>query len=292
MTQHRDPLDAHAGGEAGVALGVVAGGGEHLGVHHPRAEDLEPAAAAADGAARLGAGAGEAVDGDLDAGLDEREIGVPQQHAALDAEELAGELQQRALEIGERDALVDGEQLDLRHHPLVRRVGRLVAVAAARHGDAHRRIVGVEVADLHRRGMGAQQQRLFAVHVLVEPEGVPHIARGVVLGDAQAGEVVVVELHLGALDGGEAHAREGVEDLLQRLGHGVQSAAAAAAAGQRYIDGALGKLRGERGGAQLLLPRLEVPLEVALERVGGLPGGAPLIGGQRGEPAQHAGERP
>ena len=76
------------------------------------------------------------------------------------------------------------------------------------------------------------------VHVLVEPEGVPHIARGVVLGDAQAGEVVLVELDLGALDGGEAHAREGVEDVVQGLRDGMEPAAAATPPRQRHVDGA------------------------------------------------------
>jgi hypothetical protein len=47
----------------------------------------------------------EAGDVDLDARLREREEVRAQPHLALVAEDRAGELQQRALEIGERDVL-------------------------------------------------------------------------------------------------------------------------------------------------------------------------------------------
>ena len=55
----------------------------------------------------------EAGDVRLDRRLREREVVRPEAHRALLAEERAHHVQQRSLEVGERDAAVDGEPLDL-----------------------------------------------------------------------------------------------------------------------------------------------------------------------------------
>jgi hypothetical protein len=61
-----------------------------------------------------------------------------QAHVAVVAEDRAGERQQRALEVGERDVLVDGEALDLVELRRVR--GVVVApVGAAGTTDVQRR---------------------------------------------------------------------------------------------------------------------------------------------------------
>src|SRR6266576_3794689 len=55
VLEHRQPVQSGAKGEAGIALGVDATIAEDLRVHHPRTEDLQPAAltaAATDSAAR------------------------------------------------------------------------------------------------------------------------------------------------------------------------------------------------------------------------------------------------
>ena len=92
---------------------------------------------------------------DLDARLGEREEVGAQLHLALVAEDRAREREQRPLEVGERDALVDREPLDLVE---LRRVGRVVvgAVDAARGDHVERRRRGHHRAHLHRRGVGAQ----------------------------------------------------------------------------------------------------------------------------------------
>ena len=64
----------------------------------------------------------EARDVDLDARLGEREEVRAQAHLALVAEDRPGEREQRALEVGERDVLVDREALDLVELRRVRRV--------------------------------------------------------------------------------------------------------------------------------------------------------------------------
>ena len=166
MLEHRDPLDPHPEGEALDALGVVAVVAhelEHVRVDHPGAEDLDPGRALAQRAAlsrrQDPAVAVEARDVDLDARLGEREEVRAQPDLALGAEDRARERQQRALEVGERDALVDREPLDLVELRRVRGVG-VAAVDAARDDDVDRRRLLLHRADLHRRGVGAQQQRL------------------------------------------------------------------------------------------------------------------------------------
>src|SRR5690606_12166317 len=59
ITQHRQPVDAHAEGIGGVALAVDAARSQHIRMHHAAAEHLDPAgllAQAAAGAAAFDAG--------------------------------------------------------------------------------------------------------------------------------------------------------------------------------------------------------------------------------------------
>ena len=96
VLQHRDPLEAHAEGEARPLLGVVAlDEAEHVRVDHAGAEDLDPARVLAGAAAR--AVAQEAGDVELDARLGEREEVRAQQDLAVGAEQLAGEVLERPL---------------------------------------------------------------------------------------------------------------------------------------------------------------------------------------------------
>jgi len=68
------------------------------------------------------AAAEPAVDIDLDARLGEREEVRAHADRPLPAEERLGEVMDSALEIGERDAFVDDEALDLVEHGRVRGV--------------------------------------------------------------------------------------------------------------------------------------------------------------------------
>ena len=63
---------------------------------------------------------------------------------------------QRALEVREREAAVDGEALDLHEHRRVRRVERVAAVDAARADHVDRRRLRLHHAHLHGRGLRAQ----------------------------------------------------------------------------------------------------------------------------------------
>jgi hypothetical protein len=228
-----------------ILLGVVAvvvDVGVDVRVDLAGAEDLHPALALAQPAARAVAHEARAVaveagDVDLDARLGEREEVRAQADLAALAEDRVGEAEQRALEVGERDVRVDGEALDLVELRGVRRVA-VAPVGAPRDHDVQRRRVRLHRADLHRRGVRAQHD----VGRDVERVGV--VARGVRDVVVERVEVVVDELDLGALDAREAEAEEDVLDLAPGLGDEVQAAdRLGRLAGERDVDA----VRGEAG---------------------------------------------
>src|SRR5262249_35126112 len=147
VLEHRDPLDAHPERESLNLLRVVAAlphEAEDVRVHHPRTEDLDPADPLAERVPRAvgelsAAATAEAGDVDLDARLGEGEEAGPEARLALRSEDRAGELVQRALQVGKRDVRTHGEPLDLMEDRAVGRVERVGAVAAPRHHDEDRR---------------------------------------------------------------------------------------------------------------------------------------------------------
>ena len=287
MLEHRDPLDAHPEREALVALGVVATLAhvlEHVRVDLPGAEDLDPALALAQRAARAvgheAVAAVEAGDVDLDARLGEREEVRAQAHPALLAEDRAGEGEQRALEVAERDVLVDRQPFDLVE---LRRVGGVVVapVAAAGDDDVERRRVLLHRPDLHRRGVRAQH------HVVGRVERVGLQPRRVLRAVVERVEVVVDEVGLRPLHDAEAEAEEHVLDLAPRGGQQVQAPGGRRGrAGERDVDHVGGQPGVELG----RLERVRARLDRRLERAPGLVGGAadlPALGRvELGDPAQ------
>ena len=195
--------------------------------------------------------------------------------------------------------------LDLGEHPFVRGVGRLVAVAGPGHDHADGRRVRLQIADLHRRGVRAQQPargRLRPVRrvaggafwvsaVRVDPDRVPHVARGMVARDAQAVEVVRVPLDLGALDDVEAHLSEDALHGATGERDGVQLALGQGARGQRHVDRG-GGLRGGGAAAQRLAALVEGRFERVLEPVRALANRGPVRRGQIADAAQDARQQP
>ena len=177
---------------------------------------------------------------------------------------MPGEGEQRALQVGHRDALVHRQPLDLIEHPLVGGVLGLVAVAAARHDDAHRRRLGagrLRLGDaalhhprLHRRGVGPHQHLRR-----VDVEGVPHVAGRVVGRDVEHLEVVLVELDLRAFDDLVADRLEEAGDLAQDDGGRVEAAAHGRPARQRHVDALLLQRLGERLAARTRSAALRAP---------------------------------
>ena len=163
------------------------------------------------------AAAAEAGDVDLDARLGEREEVRADADVAVGAEDRPGERQQRPVEVGEGDPLADRQALDLVEHRRVGGVG-VAAVDAPGNDDEDRRLLRLHPADLHRRGVGAQehvaragrhrQRRAVGADELgvgaerarVDVEGVLEQPRRMPGRVVERGEVVVVVLDLGPLE--------------------------------------------------------------------------------------------
>ena len=151
----------------------------------------------------------------LSRGLGEGEIRRTETHLGAFAEELLHEVVQGLLQVGKGDVLVDVEALNLMEDAVGASRDSLVAEHTARGDDADGRLVGFHHADLHARGVGAQQhiRGLVDIGLLADEEGVLHVTSGVVEREVQGREHVVVVLDLGAFGNGEAEVREDLVDV-------------------------------------------------------------------------------
>ena len=149
-----------------------------------------------------------------------------------------GEPVEGALEVRHRDALVDGEALDLVEGGHVRRVELVGAEDPADRGDVDRHAALEEGAGLDRRGVGAQDEAALG---RVDVEGVLHLPGRVVGVEVQGVEVEPLRLDLGSLGDLPAHPDEQVGDALRHQLDGVAAAERAAARGQGDVDGLLGE---------------------------------------------------
>ena len=135
--------------------------------------------------------------------------------------------------------LVDDQRLDLVEHRRVRLIA-VAAIDAARRDDADRRLLRQHGADLHRAGVGAQHEREPS-GLRLEIERIVLLARGMLLGDVQLGEIVVVGLDVRAFGDGEAQIGEDRGDLVPDLAERMNAALGLGAGVHRQGDvGALG----------------------------------------------------
>ena len=207
-------VDAEAEREPAPLLGVEAAGAQHVRVHHPAAAELEPLT-------RRACWMSNSADGSVNGKYAGRSRDVE-----VGAEVRLGERLDRAGEVGEGDAAVDDEPLDLVEHRHVRGVGGVAAEHAAGHDHVDRRRLRLHHPDLHRRGVRAQHASCRARRVDVER--VLHAARRVVGRHVERLEVVPVGLDLGPFGDLEAEADEHVLEPLPGLGDEVGVAASRA----------------------------------------------------------------
>ena len=165
-------------------------------------------------------------------------------------------------------------------------VGEVAAIDLARGDRARGRAPGQHGADLHRRGMGPQQRA--PRHV----ERVLHVAGGMVVGEIEGPEIVVVALDFRTLRHREAQPLEDLDDLVLHLREGMEGAGSGKASRQRQVH-ALG---GERAAALVVLERhhpcLERSFELGLDLVGLGPHQRPLRRRQRAQRAEERGQLP
>ena len=183
---------------------------EHVGVHHAAPAELQP-------------GAVGSLDVELGRRLGEREVRRPQARRVARPEVGLGEGLDGAGQVGEGDAPVDDQPLDLVEDRHVGGVGRVAPVDAAGHDDVDGRRLALHHPDLHGRRVGAQHHA--AGLAVVDEQRVPLLRAGWSGRHVQGGEVVPVALDLGAFGDGEAEADEHVLEALVGLGHEVGVAA-------------------------------------------------------------------
>ena len=162
---------------------------------------------------------------------------------------------------------IDHQALDLVEHGRVRLIG-IAPVGAARHDDAMRRRLAPHGANLHRRGVGAEQAPL-AIRVRGKVEGVHHLARRMLGRNVEGGEVVEIVLDVGALDHREAHIGEDRRDFVEHLAHRVDAPFMLRPDRQRDIDGLLAEPILERHGREIALAVLDGCAHAVLDRVEG-----------------------
>ena len=269
MAHHAEALHPQAGGEAAVAVGIDAQPFQHGRIHHPAAHHLQPAAAP--------------LHVHLGRGLGEGEIAGAEAHRQI-PEELLQEGGHGAAQVAEIQALVDGQHLHLVKHRRVGGIHGIAAIHPAGGHDPHRWGVVLQMADLHRRGVGAQQ---LAVRQI---EGVLHVPRRVVGRDVEGSEVVVVGLDLGALLHPVAQARKDVHDLLDRADQRVAMARRREAGGHGHVEGFGGDALGHGRRFHRLQALAQQALHLFLEHVGPLAHQGALVPWQLAHGPQYARE--
>src|ERR1700733_13603928 len=155
--EHRQAVEANAPGEALIDLRIEAAIGQHIGMDHAAAEDLEPilALAEADFPARTAA-----LDVDLERWRGEGKKARAEAHADMrHFEEGLAEFLQYPFEVGERRPIVDDQALDLVEHRRMRLVG-VAPIGAPGANDPDRWLLGQHGAHLPRARVRAQKLAL------------------------------------------------------------------------------------------------------------------------------------
>ena len=252
-------------------------------MHHPRAGHFQPPGLLADPAAL--ALAEDAVHVHFDAGLGERKVAAPDAHLPVFPVHLAGEFANGADQVGDADPVTHRQPLHLEE--LVLGAGRdlLVAVALAGQDDPDgMRMLLTHAADLSRRGMGAEH------HLLVDPDGVPHVPRRMVRRNVQQLEIVLVRLHLRRLVYLEPHLGENLPQPAQRARAQMEMARCDGTSRQGDIQRFLGQGGFQLGLADRRLPRGEVGLQTGLDLVGEPPHLRAILRGELSQTAEQVGE--
>ena len=259
-------------------------------MHHSAAEDFQPVLALAEPYAVLIA---SALDVDFERWLGEREVRRAKPHLdVIDLEERLAELLEDPLEVPEVRPPVDHQAFDLMEHRRVGLVG-IAAVGATGADHPDRRFLAQHGADLHRRGVGAQQQPR-AVRFFREEERVVHVPRRMARREIEQGEIVLVGLDVGSFRDRESHVGEDRREFVVHLRQRMHAAHFGGRLAHRQgdvdrlgIEPRIERLRleqflagNDRGAHLVFQPVDERPMLLA------------LLGAHRAEPLQQLGDRP
>ena len=230
--QHRRTLDAEAEGETLIARGIDARHIQHPGIDHAAAENLHPVGAFADAQHAAFTGA---ADIHFRRRFGEREIARAESHRQIGhLEEGFGEIDQAAFEMAHMSVLIDHQPLDLMEHRRMGDVG-IAAIGAARRNDAVGRLTRFHGADLHRRGMRAQQQPR-AILALGEIERVVHLPGRMLGRDVEGGEIMEIVLDVRPLSDGKTHIAKYRHHFIEHLADRVDAALSLGANREGNVD--------------------------------------------------------
>src|SRR5258708_3148725 len=179
--QHGQAIDAHAERETADFFRVVVHEAVHSRVHHARAEKLDPARALALGTiyaagGRAAPSAENAGDIELHGRLGEGKIARAEASLYARAEELLHEILDGSREIAKRNVRINGQAFHLMKNERVRGIGIVAAVDLARDNHADGRLALLHGANLHRRSVRAEKQRLGRAVGQLQIKGVHVIA--------------------------------------------------------------------------------------------------------------------
>ena len=175
---------------------------------HAGAHDLDPPRVLADSASS--GRAEDAFDIHLGSRLDEGEVAGPKPDPEVTGEQLSQKDLQGALKVSEGDPLVHDQSFHLVKHGAVSRVHGVPAVGAAGDHYPDGGLLALHGPDLHRGGVGSQQQ------VLRDVERILHVPGRMLPGHVERFEIVVVQFQLRSREDGESHPHR---DLLHFAPH-------------------------------------------------------------------------
>ena len=184
-----------------------------MGMDHAAAQDLNPAGAFAEPAAL--SAALEAGYVHLGAGLREGEMVGTEFYLRLRSEHLSGKFCQGSLQICKRNILVNDQSLNLMEGGGVSGIHLIGAEYTSGRDHPDGQFTLLHGPHLDRRGLASQED------IVVDIEGILLISGRMSLGDIQLFEVVLVVLHLRALDHLIAHSDEDALHLFSCNGVGM-----------------------------------------------------------------------
>ena len=205
VLQVGDALYTQTEGIAAIDLAVNAAGFENGGIHHTTTQDFNPTGVFAETATLTTAQ--HARDIHFGTRLGEGEIAGTQADLGIGTKQFLGKVQQHLLQVGKGHILVNIQTFNLVEEAVGAGRDSLVAVNASRADDADGRLVAFHRSHLYRTGVAAQHD--VAGHVLLillNEEGVLHVAGRMVGGKVQCAEHVPVIFHFRTVGNREAQA--------------------------------------------------------------------------------------
>ena len=182
---------------------------------------------------------------DLEAGLGVAEVVRAETGLRIFAEERGEDVVEERLQVADGDVFIDVETLELVEVGGVRGVGGVAAIHAAGRDDADGRLALEHRADLHGRGVRAEEIFFLGIFFrdvgelggLGEIERVLGVARGVVGGGVEGVEAVILGFDLGAVGDSEADFAQDAAHLFADERERVIGAGADVGGRERSVDG-------------------------------------------------------